>query len=78
MNNDSSRIKIIMDNLIYNGEIEPFIIVTPNGRSSAGYASVATDFNSFYLFGKELRNDLIPYIDSNYPHMPIMMKMAMT
>lgn len=66
MNNDSSRIKIIMDNLIYNGEIEPFIIVTPNGRSSAGYASAATDFNSFYLFGKELRNDLIPYIDSNY------------
>jgi len=65
MNNDDSRIKIIMDNLIYNGLIEPFIIVTPNGRSSADH-SPSSDYNSFYLFGKELRNDLIPYIDKNY------------
>lgn len=54
-----------MDNLIYNGLIEPFIIVTPNGRSSADH-SPSSDYNSFYLFGKELRNDLIPYIDKNY------------
>lgn len=66
MYNDSSRIKIIMDNLIYNGVIEPFIIVTPNGRSGSGYADASSDYNSFYLFGKELRDDLIPYIDSNY------------
>lgn len=65
MNNENSLIKNIMDNLIYNGKIEPFIIVTPNGRSSADY-SASSDFNSFYLFGKELRNDLIPYIDSRY------------
>lgn len=65
MNNDSSRVKAIMDNLIYNGEIEPFIIVTPNGRSSADY-SASSDYNSFYVFGKELRNDLIPFIDSKY------------
>jgi enterochelin esterase-like enzyme len=65
MNNDSSRVKIMMDNLIYNGKIEPFIIVTPNGRSSADF-SASSDFNSFYLFGQELRNDLIPYIDNNY------------
>lgn len=66
MHNDSSRIKIIMDNLIYNGEIEPFIIVTPNGRSSADFANASSDYNSFYLFGKELRDDLIPYIDRYY------------
>lgn len=65
MNNDASRIKIMMDNLIYEGLIEPFIIVTPNGRSSADH-SASSDFNSFYLFGEELRNDLIPYIDSHY------------
>ena len=65
MNNDSSRIKAIMDNLIYNSEIKPFIVVTPNGRSSADYSS-SSDYNSFYVFGKELRNDLIPYIESNY------------
>lgn len=61
-----SRVKIIMDNLIYKGEIEPFIIVTPNGRAGAEFADSSSDFNSFYVFGKELRNDLIPYIESKY------------
>lgn len=65
MNSDSSQVKIMMDNLIYNGEIDPFIIVTPNGRSSADFGP-SSDHNSFYVFGQELRNDLIPYIDSNY------------
>ena len=65
MNGATSRVKIIMDNLIYHGDIEPFIVVTPNGRSSASFAKDA-DFNSFYLFGQELRNDLIPYIESKY------------
>jgi len=66
MNSNSSQVKIMMDNLIYNGDIEPFIIVTPNGRSSADHANTSSDYNSFYVFGKELRNDLIPYIESNY------------
>lgn len=66
MTNDSSRVKIIMDNLIYNGDIEPFIIVTPNGRSGAEFANAGSDYNSFYLFGQELRSDLIPYIESKY------------
>lgn len=62
----TSKVKIIMDNLIYNGDIEPFIVVTPNGRSGADFANKNADYNSFYEFGKELRNDLIPYIESNY------------
>lgn len=66
MTGDTSRVKIIMDNLIYNEDIEPFIVVTPNGRSSADFANRSSDHNSFYEFGKELRNDLIPYIESHY------------
>lgn len=62
----NSRVKIIMDNLIYHGDIEPFIVVTPNGRSSANHAAEGSDYNSFYCFGQELRNDLIPYIESHY------------
>lgn len=62
----TSKVKIMMDNLIYNGDIEPFIVVTPNGRSGADYANTNSDYNSFYEFGKELRNDLIPYIESHY------------
>jgi len=67
MQNDNSDIKKIADNLIKNGETSEFIIVCPNGRSTANFKD--TSFNnsqSFYSFGKELRNDLIPYIDSNY------------
>ncbi len=53
------KIKKVMDNLIYYEEIKPFIVVTPNGRTGGGD-------ESFYTFGQELRNDLIPYIDSHY------------
>lgn len=66
MTGSTSKVKCMMDNLIYNGDIEPFIVVTPNGRSGADFANTNSDFNSFYEFGKELRNDLIPYIESHY------------
>ncbi len=35
MKDDQSLIKKIMDNLTVKGDIEPFIIVTPNGRSGS-------------------------------------------
>ncbi len=66
MTGSASIIKNIMDNLIYNGDIEPFIVVTPNGRSGADFANTNGDYYSFYEFGKELRNDLIPYMESHY------------
>lgn len=66
MCDDTSRVKAMMDQLIYNGDIEPFIVVTPNGRSSEDFANTNADYNSFYVFGKELRNDLIPFIESNF------------
>ncbi len=60
----SAKAKQIMDNLIAQGDIEPFIVVTPNGRALALSDLVS---NERYLkFGLELRNDLIPYIDSHY------------
>ena len=62
----TSKVKIMMDNLIIDGTIEPFIIVAPNGRSSTDFANTNADYNAFYHFGKELRNDLIPYIDANF------------
>lgn len=66
MTGNSSRVKIIMDNLSYYGDIDSFIVVTPNGRSATNHAASGSDFNSFYCFGQELRNDLIPYIESHY------------
>ncbi|MCQ2539258.1 MAG: hypothetical protein MJ114_02295 [Acetatifactor sp.] len=66
MTGSTSRVKIVMDNLSYFGDIDSFIVVTPNGRSAVNHAANGSDFNSFYCFGKELRNDLIPYIESHY------------
>ena len=59
--------KNAVDRLIANGEIPPLIIVLPNGRSTAAFGD--TSFNnmqSFYNFGQELRNDLLPWIDTHY------------
>ncbi len=61
-----STVKAMLDHLIADGIIEPMIVVAPNGRSYADFANTAGDFKSFYVFGKELRNDLIPYIDENF------------
>ena len=62
----TSTVKAIMDNLSIYGDIEPFIVVCPNGRSYSDFANTSGDSRSFYVFGKELRNDLIPYIESHY------------
>ena len=62
-----SEIRCAMDNLMYYGEAEEFIIVVPYGRSCVDYTNLSFDkAYSFYEFGKELRNDLIPFIDKNY------------
>ncbi len=62
-----SEIKLAMDNMIYHKDIEPFIVVVPNGRSCVEYNDKSmNNANSFYEFGKELRNDLIPYIEANF------------
>ncbi len=59
--------KNTVDHLIASGEIRPLIIVMPNGRSTANFGD--TSFNnmqSFYTFGQEIRNDLLPWMDSHY------------
>ena len=55
------------DHLILDGKIKPLIIVMPNGRSTAKYNDTSMDnAASFYVFGQELRNDLLPYMDEHY------------
>ncbi len=61
---DDSKLKFIFDNLIGNGDIDPVIVVTPNGRA-LGCKNYG-EADSYNKFGYELRNDLIPYIDENY------------
>lgn len=66
MTGNGSQVKKMMDNLIAYDDIEPFIVVTPNGRSCADFANTGAKYDGFYLFGQELKNDLIPYIDANF------------
>ena len=59
--------KSIVDRLIAEGAIKPLIIVIPNGRSTANYSDKSFgNMQSFYSFGREIRNDLLPWIDSHY------------
>jgi enterochelin esterase-like enzyme len=48
---------VIMDNLIANGNVQPFIIVTPNANTSSISDNKLPD---------DILNSLIPYIDSHY------------
>ncbi len=59
--NSDSRVKRIMDNLIDQDLIKPFIVVTPNGR-----AGKTQDHSSFYCFDEELRSDLLPALAEKY------------
>ena len=64
--------QIILDNLYAEGKIEPMIVVMPNGRAMKDDRAVGNIFDSakvqaFANFEKDLLNDLIPYIQKNYP-----------
>lgn len=61
----------LIDNLIASGEIEPLIVVFPNGRASHDWEKTPIDFAGtnvlgFYYFDYELRHNLIPYIEAKY------------
>jgi enterochelin esterase-like enzyme len=64
--------EIIFDNLYAQGKVAPMIVVMPNGRAmkddSPGENIFAPDrVEAFTTFEKDLLNDLIPYIEKNYP-----------
>ena len=56
--------KTMVDNLIYYGEIKPLIIVTPSWYTEN---DCADDLELLtYAFKDELRNDLMPYVESRW------------
>jgi beta-xylosidase len=64
--------EIILDNLYADKKIEPMIVVMPNGRAMKDDRAVGDIFDSakvqaFETFEKDLLNDLIPFIEKNYP-----------
>lgn len=68
---DSKRsLLYIIDHMIANGELEPMIIVTPSFYYEA-CQSVGHDITEAATltkaFPNEFRNELLPYIEANYP-----------
>jgi enterochelin esterase-like enzyme len=64
--------QVILDNLYAENKIEPMIVVLPNGRAMKDDRAVGNIFDSvkvqaFATFEKDLLNDLIPYIEKNFP-----------
>jgi len=64
--------EIILDNLYAQKKVEPMIVVLPNGRAMKDDRATGNIFDSakvaaFATFEKDLLNDLIPYIEKNYP-----------
>lgn len=64
--------QVILDNLYADGKIEPMIVVLPNGRAmkddrATGNIMAQDKVAAFATFEKDLLNDLIPFIEKNYP-----------
>ena len=64
--------QLILDNLYADNKIEPMIVVMPNGRAMKDDRAVGNIFDSikvqaFATFEKDLLNDLIPFIENNFP-----------
>ncbi len=64
--------EIILDNLYAQGKVAPMIVVMPNGRAmkddrAEGNVFAPDKVEAFATFEKDLLNDLIPYIEKNYP-----------
>lgn len=64
--------EVILDNLYAAGKVEPMIVVLPNGRAmkddrATGNIMAPDKVEAFATFEKDLLNDLIPFIEKNYP-----------
>ncbi len=57
------RVNFILDNLLASGKIKPFIVVMPFGY---GVAPGGPQAENTAKFGKDLVEDVIPYIEGNY------------
>ena len=64
--------EVILDNLYAGTKAEPMIVVMPNGRAMKDDRATGNMFDrekveAFATFEKDLLNDLIPFIEKNYP-----------
>jgi enterochelin esterase-like enzyme len=61
---------VVLDNLYADKKAAPMIVVLPNGRASKELTArdpIPKQSPAFAAFEKDLLNDLIPFIEKNYP-----------
>tara|TARA_R110002020_G_scaffold224574_1_gene434097 strand:- start:433 stop:1317 length:885 start_codon:yes stop_codon:yes gene_type:complete len=63
---------VILDNLYAEGKLEPMIVIMPNGRAmkddrAEGNIMAPDKVQAFATFEQDLLDDLIPYVEKNYP-----------
>jgi enterochelin esterase-like enzyme len=64
--------EVILDNLYAEKKVEPMIVVMPNGRAMKDDRATGNIFDrekveAFATFEKDLLNDLIPFVEKNFP-----------
>lgn len=69
---DNGQPRVIFDNLYAEDKLEPMIAVMPNGRAmkddrATGDIFAPDKVQAFATFEQDLLNDLIPFIENNYP-----------
>jgi enterochelin esterase family protein len=60
------KMNLILDNLIAEGKAKEMIIVLPYGNPSKYFPAGTNTFRMGDMFSKDLLNDLMPYVESNY------------
>ena len=60
------KMNLILDNLIAEGKAKEMIIVLPYGNPSKYFPAGTNTFTMGDMFSKDLLNDLMPYVESNY------------
>ncbi|MDT0688778.1 alpha/beta hydrolase-fold protein [Salegentibacter sp. F188] len=64
--------QVILDNLYAENKLEPMLVIMPNGRAmkndrAEGNIFAPDKIEAFSRFEDDLLNDLIPFIEKNYP-----------
>jgi enterochelin esterase-like enzyme len=64
--------EVILDNLYAEKKVEPMIVIMPNGRAMNDDRATGNIFDrekveAFATFEKDLLNDLIPFVEKNFP-----------
>ncbi|SMO39863.1 alpha/beta hydrolase [Gracilimonas mengyeensis] len=68
----NGQANVILDNLYAQNKLQPMIVVMPNGRAMENDRATGDIFapdkvQAFATFEQDLLNDLVPFIEENYP-----------